>query len=120
MPPSTKNTYTIKCNNVVSYKGAETKLKITKPTHTTLGGVGAKMLIIKLVDNCNKSIHELSHDEDVNRFVESYIRGQAKSSAKHILGDFYKNIYSVPQPEEQPPQSHADEPTIPIETIPFE
>ena len=61
------------------------------------------------------NINDILHDEDVNRFVKSYIRGQAKSSAKHILGNLYKNIYNPPQPETPPPQSHADEPTISIE-----
>ena len=40
MPPSKKKTYTIKYNNTISDKGARTKLKITKRTHTSLGGVG--------------------------------------------------------------------------------
>ena len=76
VPPNKNKTYTIKYNNVVSDKGAKAKLKITKPTHTTLGGVGdlttaSKKLIIKLVDNSNDSINDLLHDEDVNRFAKS-------------------------------------------------
>ena len=73
MPPSAKKTYTIKYNNIVRDKGARTKLNITKPTHTTLGGVGdvttaAKKLIVKLVDN-NNNINNLLHDEDVKKLL---------------------------------------------------
>ena len=48
----------------------------------------------------------------LTKFVKSHISEQAKSSAKHILSNLYNNIYNAPQPE-QPPQSHADKPTIP-------
>ena len=43
----------------------------------------------------------------------------AKSSAEHILSNLYNNVYNAPQPE-QPPQSHAGEPTIPIEKSAFD
>ena len=73
-------------------------------------------MIVQPVDNSINTINDLLHDEDVNRFVKSYTRYQAKSSAKHILGTSYENIYSPPQRpfdgQEPPPQSHADEPTI--------
>ena len=77
------------------------------------------MLTVKLVDNSNNNINDLLHDEDVNRFVKSHIKDKAKSIAKHILGNLYKNIYSQPKPE-QPPQRHADEPTISIGKSAFE
>ena len=126
MPPSKKKTYTIKYNNIVSDKGAKTQLKITKTTHTTLGCVGdlttaSKKLTVKLVDNKNNDdINDILHDEDVNRFVKSYLREQAKSSAKHKLSSLYENIYNPPQPETPQPQSHADEPTSSIEKSAFE
>ena len=83
MPPNKQKTYTIKYNTIVSHKGATTKLKITKPTRATLGGVGdlttaPKKLITKLVDNNGNNINDPLHDEDVNRFVTSYIKDQAK------------------------------------------
>jgi len=86
----------------------EQNWKLQDP-HTSLGGVGdlttaATKLIVKLVDNSSNNINELLYDDDVNRFVKSHIKYHAKSSAKHILGNFYKNIYS-PQQTEQPPQS---------------
>ena len=81
-------------------------MKITRPTHTSLGGVGdlataAKQIIVQLVDNSNNNINNLLHDEDVNKFVKSHIKAQAKSSAKRILGNLYNNMYNVPQPENQ-------------------
>ena len=65
--------------------------KLPNP-HTTVGGVGdlttaSKKLIVKLVDKSNNSINDLLHSEDVNKFVRPYIREQAKSSPKHILGN---------------------------------
>ena len=72
-----------------------------------------------MVDSSNNNVNNLLHDADINRFVKSHIKEQAKSSAKHILGNLYNNIYNAPQPE-QPPQSHADEPTISIEKNAFE
>ena len=36
-----------------------------------------------------------------------------------MLGNLYNRIYNAPQPE-RPPQSHADKPTIPIETSAFD
>ena len=91
---SKQKVYTIKDYNIVSDKGAKTKLKITKSTHTTSGGVGdlttaSKQLIVQLVDNIN-NINNLLHYEGVNRFVKSYIKDQAKSSDKQILGNLYK------------------------------
>ena len=115
----------MKGKNIVRDKGARPKLKITKTTHTTLGGVGdltaaSKKLTVKVVDNSNNSVNDLLHDEDVNRFVKSYIRERAKSSAKPILGNLYKNIFNPPQPETPPPpQSNANQPTISIETSAF-
>jgi len=38
--PTSKETYTIVNNNIVSDKGARMKLKITRPTHTSNGRVG--------------------------------------------------------------------------------
>ena len=76
-------------------------------------------MILKLVDSSNNNINNILHDEDINKFVKSHIKEQAKSSAKHILGNLYNNIYNAPQPE-QPPQSHAAEPTISIERSAFD
>ena len=73
-----------------------------------------------MVDSSNNDINNLLHDEDINKFVKSHIKEQAKSSAKHILGNLYNNIYNAPQPSTQPPQSHADEPTISIEKSTFD
>ena len=97
-------------------------MEITKPTHTTLVGVGdlttaAKKFLVKLVDNSINDINELLHNDDVFKFVKSYIKEQTKSSAKHILGNLYNNIYNAPQPSTQPPQSQADEPTISMKKV---
>jgi len=63
-----------------------------------------------LVDSSNDNINNLLHDEDINTFFKSHTKEQAKSSAKHILGNLYNNICNAPQP--QPAQSHADKPAI--------
>ena len=65
--PASKKTCTIKYNNKVIDKGAIIKLKITRPTHTSLGGVNdlttaAKKIIVKLVDNSNNNIKIFLHD----------------------------------------------------------
>ena len=62
-------------------------------------------------------IDNLLHDEDINKFVKSHIKEQAKLSAKHILGNLYNNTHNVPQPETQPPQSNADKPKVSIEKM---
>ena len=92
-------------------------MKITRPTHTSSGGVGdltttAKKLIVKLVDNSNNNSKNILHDVDVNKCVKSHIAEQAKASSKHILSNLYNNIYNAPQPS-----SHADEPTMSIEKV---
>ena len=95
-------------------------MKITRPTHTSLAGVGdlttsANKLIVKLVDSSNNNISNLLHNEDANKFVQCHIKEQAKSSAKYILGNLYNNIYNAPEPSTQSPQSYADGPTISID-----
>ena len=72
-------------------------MKITRPTHTSLGGAGdlttaAKKLIVKLVDTCTNDTNNLLHNEDVNKFVKSHMKERATSSAKHTLGNLYNNI----------------------------
>ena len=51
---------------------------------------------------------------------QSHIEAQAKSSAKHTLGNLYNDIYSAPQPSTRPPQSQADESTFSIGKTPFD
>ena len=63
-----------------------------------------------MIDNSN-NINDFVHDDDVNIFAKIHMKYREKSSAKHILDNLYKNIFS-PQQTEQPPQSHEDEPTI--------
>ena len=94
---------------------------MARPTHTSQGGVGGlttatKKIILKLGDGNNNDINNLLHDEDMTKFLKSHTKGQAKSSAEHILGDLYNNIYHALQPE-QPPRSHAEKPTISIEKM---
>ena len=71
-----------------------------------------------MVDSSNSNLNNLLLDEDINQFVKSHLKGQAKSSAKRVLGNLYDNIYNAAQP--QPPQSHAEKPTISIEKSAFD
>jgi len=97
-------------------------LKITRRTHTSKSSVGdlttAAKTNLDVVNNDNNDINNLLHDKDTNKFLKSHVKEQAKSSAKHILGNLYNNIYNAPQP--QPPQSHADKPTLSIEMGAFD
>ena len=71
MPLSKVKTYTIKANNIVSDKGAKTKLLITHKNQTSLGGVGdlttaSKQLIVQIIDNHFKVF--LAEDELIFHF----------------------------------------------------
>ena len=120
MPPSKTNKYKIESNDIISDKGARTKLLITKNTSTSKGQVGdltstSKQLIVKLIEHGNNNINDLLHNEVVNKFVKSHIRDQAHSTAKNILGNIYNNTYNASKPS--PQQSHADRPTISREKV---
>ena len=53
-------------------------MKITRPTHTSHGGVGdlttAAKTNIKLVDSRINNTNNILHDEGINKFVRSHIK----------------------------------------------
>ena len=79
MPPSKYKTYIIESNDIISGKGAKTRLLITKNTSTSKGQVGdltstSKKLIVKLIEHENNNINDLLQNEVVNKYVKAYIK----------------------------------------------